>query len=375
MQTDAPRSAPALLRSQPVPLAVLTRTALCHSAKSLINGNLVPMRILISFIALLSLVAADKPPASPRQKTPPAQKLGIKTPGVQIPFSSLKAEAEFGAPARPQWLFFSGVAFVPGKDAIEKIDPKSNQKIEPIAGLAKSCGGMASAFGSLWAPVCSTSSLARIDAKTFKVTETLATGVASVPGVIAATSDSIWLLTDDKTTLARIDPDQNVVVGEVRVPAGCRSLTFGEMALWLACPAENKILRINPASNLVDKAIEVSAQPEALTVGGGSIWALCRKDGKIDRIDPKANKVSKSIELGVPGADGRVAFGEGFVWVTETGFPLARIDIAAERVMQQFAGEGGGAIAVSPGAIWLSNVKAGTVWRIDPRRVIATLPE
>jgi virginiamycin B lyase len=351
------------------------RTALCHCPKSLIYGNLVPMRILISFTAFLSFVAADKPAASPREKTPPAPKFGIKTPGVQIPFLSLKAEAEFEAPARPQWLFFSTVAFVPGKDAIEKIDPKSNQKIEPIAGLANACGGMASAFGSLWAPACSTSSLARIDAKTFKVTQTLATGVASVPDIIAATSDSIWLLTDDKTTLARIDPDQNLVVGEVRVPAGCRSLTFGETALWLACPVENKVLRINPATNLVDKAIEVSAQPEALAVGGGSIWALCRKDGKIDRIDPKANKVSKTIELGVPGADGRVAFGEGLLWITQAGFPLARIDIASERVMQQFAGEGGGAIAVSPGAIWLSNIKAGTVWRIDPKRVIATIPE
>ena len=334
------------------------------------------MRILISFIALLSLAAADKPPVPQREKTPlAAKKLGIKTPGVQIPFSSLKAEAEFEAPARSDWLFFSGVAFVPGKDAIEKIDPKTNQKIEPIGGLAKACGGMASAFGSLWAPVCSTSSLARIDAKTFKVTETLATGMASVPGIIAATSDSIWLLTDDKTTLARIDPDQNRVVAEVRVPAGCRNLVFGETALWLACPAENKVLRINPTTNLLDKSIGVSAQPEGLAVGGGSIWALCRKDGKIDRIDPKANKVSKTIELGVPAADGRLAFGDGFLWVTQTGFPLARIDIAAERVMQQFAGEGGGAIAASPGAIWLSNVKAGTVWRIDPKRIIATLPE
>lgn len=203
----------------------------------------------------------------------------------------------------------------------------------------------------------------------------MATGVSSVRGVIAATADSIWLLTDDKTTLARIDPDQNQVVGEVRVPAGCRSLIFGETALWLACPAENKVLRINPATNLVDKTVEVSAEPDALAVGAGSIWALCRKEGKIDRIDPKTNKVSKTIELGVPGADGEIAFGEGFIWVTQTGFPLTRIDVATETVMQQFYGEGGGAIAVSPGAIWLSNVAAGTIWRIDPKRVMVTLPE
>jgi streptogramin lyase len=145
--------------------------------------------------------------------------------------------------------------------------------------------------------------------------------------------------------------------------------------LWLACPAENKVLRINPTTNLVEQVIKVSEQPEFMAVGEGSIWVLCRKEGKIDRIDPKTNQVSKTIELGVPGAAGQMAFGNSYLWVTQTGFPLARIDVKTESVVQQFTGEGGGAIAVSPGAIWLSNLKDATVWRIDPKRVLATLPE
>lgn len=334
------------------------------------------MRILISLFALLSLCAADKRTQPAHGKTQPAApSAGIKTPGVQIAFANLKAEAEFEAPAKPDWVFFSGSAFLPTGEAIERIDPKTNKKADPISGLTKPCGGMAAAFDSLWAPVCGPSSLARIDAKTFKVTATLHTGVANIHGVIAATADSIWMLTDDKTTLARIDPDQNQVVGELRVPAGCRSLLFGGKALWLACPAENKILRIDPETNLVDKTIEVSAQPIALAAGAGSIWALCRKEGKIDRIDPKTGKVSKTIELNVPNADGELAFGDGFLWVTQAGFPLTRIDPASESVAQQFHGEGGGAIAVSPGAIWLSNMARGTLSRIDPKRVLVTLPE
>ena len=326
------------------------------------------MRALLICVSILSLTAAGKLPRA-------VPTLGVKTPGVQIPFANLKAEAEFPAPAKPDWIFFSGAAYFPAADSIERIEPKTDQKAEPVAGVPKPCGGMASGFGSLWAPACGTGSLDRVDPKTFKVSQKIATGVAGARGVIAATADSVWLLTDDRTTLARIDPDQNAVVGEIRVPAGCRSLTFGEMSLWLACPEENKVLRINPATNLVEKSIEVSGQPDTLAAGAGSIWALCHKDGKVDRIDPKTDKVSKTIELGIPNADGQIAFGEGFLWVTQTGFPLARIDAALEKVVQQFRGEGGGAIAVSPGAIWLSNVKAGTVWRIDPKRVIATLPD
>ena len=332
------------------------------------------MRILIVLFALSSLGSAnDKPPKSAGKTQAP--KGGIKTPGVQIPFANLKTEAEFSIAVKPEWIFFSGSVYTPGKDSIERIDPKTNTRVDPIAGMSKPCGGMVSAFDSLWAPACGTSSLVRIDSKTYKPTKTIATGVASVPGPIAATADSVWLLTDDKTTLARIDPEQNLVVGEIRIPAGCRSLIFGEAALWLACPTENKILRINPATNLVDKSIEVSAQPEALAAGAGSIWALCRKDGKLDRIDPKTNKVSKTIELAVSDADGEIAFGDGFIWVTQTGFPLTRIDVATETVAQQFYGPGGGAIAVSPGAIWLANLAAGTIWRIDPKRVLVTLPE
>lgn len=331
--------------------------------------------IILSLAILAAASGAEK--KTKTQTTAP--KLGVKTPGVQIPFANLKAEAEFEAPAKPDWVFFATSVFVPAKDSIEKIDPKINKKGDPIANLSRPCGGMASGFNSLWVPVCGTSSLARIDARTFKVTATIATGVSSALGVIAATADSIWMLTDDKTTLSRIDGDQNQVVGELRVPAGCRSLVFGETALWVACPNQNKVLRINPQTNLVDQSIEVSAQPEALTVGDGSVWALCRKEGRIDGIDPKTNKVSKTIELGTPGAAGELAFGEGYLWVTQTGFPLARIDTKSdgksEAVLQQFNGEGGGAIAISSGAIWLSNIKAGTLWRIDPKRVIATLPE
>jgi streptogramin lyase len=287
----------------------------------------------------------------------------------------LKPEATFETPERPDWIFFSTAVFVPAKDHLDKIDVKTNKTGDPVAGLNRPCGGMVSAFGSLWIPACGDGSLARIDPKTFKVVATIASGTADVRGSLAASADSVWLLTDSKTTLSRIDPDQNAVVGELRVPAGCEGLTFGETALWLACPNENKVLRINPETNLVEKAIDVSAQPQALAIGGTSIWVLCEKEGIIDRIDPKTNKVAKSIELDVPGAKGAIAFGEGAVWVSLTGFPLTRIDPQSETVAQQFYGSGGGSIVTSPGAIWLSNPDGGTVLRIDPKRVLATLAE
>ena len=74
----------------------------------------------------------------------------------------------------------------------------------------------------------------------------------------------------------------------------------------------------------------------------------------MDRIDPKTNKVTKTIELNVPNAGGSMAYGEGWLWVTQAGFPITRIDTKTEKVAQQFWGEGGGGgrIATASGAIW-----------------------
>jgi len=92
-------------------------------------------------------------------------------------------------------------------------------------------------------------------------------------------------------------------------------------------------------------------------------------------VDPKTNKVVATIDVGVPGTGGEISFGEGSLWVTAFEFPLSRIDPATDKVVQQFAGKGGDAVRAGLGSVWLSNLEAGNVWRIDPKRIEATLPE
>jgi virginiamycin B lyase len=328
--------------------------------------------LIVLVVSLAGLEGADK---TSKVLHPAKPVRGITTPGIQIPITNLKPAAELMVPGKPGWIFFSDWVFAPGTKTLERIDPKTNKLDEPVTGLDKPCGGMTSAFGSLWVPSCTAKALERIDPKTMKITASVAIGVANTEGTVAESPDSIWMLVDDKTTLTRIDPEQNAVVAEIRLPPGCRSLTFGESALWLACPAENKVIRINPATNLVEQRIEVSNEPESIVTGINSVWVYCRKESKVDRIDPKTNKVSKSIELKVPGADANMAFGEGSIWVSMPGFPLSRIDPATETVAQQFYGEGGGSVLTGAGAVWLANRDAGSVWRIDPRLILLTLAE
>jgi virginiamycin B lyase len=297
---------------------------------------------------------------------------GIKTPGVQIPFANLKPDAEFVAAA--EWMAFTDAPLLADQKSLFHIDARKNELGTAVAPLNKPCGGAASAFASLWIPACGDQALVRLDPKTWKVTATVAGGGAARPAA-AATADSVWFLSDNRTTLSRVDPEQNAIVAELRLAAGCNTLTFGATALWVTCPSENHLVRVNPSTNLVDKRIDVSAQPTALAIGENSVWVYCRKDGKIDRIDPKTNKVTTTIDLAVPGVEGTLAIGQGSVWASLAGFPLTRIDPQTEKVVQQFWGPGGGAVYFGQNSLWLANLPGGKVWRVDPKRVAATLAE
>ncbi|HEY1760384.1 MAG TPA: hypothetical protein VGG72_33725 [Bryobacteraceae bacterium] len=344
------------------------------------------MRVGIALLAAgltAALPGADKPKdtksKNAKTTTPPAPvapAAGIKTPGVQIPVASLKSEAEIPVDG-PAWMALTDSIMIESKtkDTLIRIDPKTNKALDPVAAVKKPCSGTITAFGSMWVPDCETHTVARMDPKTYKVSKVLNIGAGNVNMGLAATADSVWMMTDNKVTLSRIDPIQNQVVGEIRIAADCDQMMFTQASLWVNCPAESKIYRINPETNLVEKRIDVSAGPRQFIFALNSIWVLCDKEGKIDRIDPMTNKVTKSIELKVPNAGGSIAFGEGYIWVTQTGFPITRIDPDTEKVEQQFwgPGQGGGLILAGSGAVWLT--EGDKIVRFDPKRILATLAE
>ena len=302
---------------------------------------------------------------------------GAKTPGVRIPIEKLKPEAVFDVPGSPDWIAIDESVWISNfpQGNVTRIDPKTNKVIGTIATGSKPCSGLATGFGSLWVPNCGDKTVARIDLKTGEVKATISTGIANSEGGIATGAASVWLMTDDKGTLARFDPDTNKVVAEIYIAAGSFVPAFGEGSVWVTSTAQDLVTRVDPKTNLVIETIKVGKKPRFLTIGEGAVWVLNQGDGSVSRIDPKTNKVTATIEAGVPGDGGDISAGDGSVWVTSFEFPITRIDPATNKVAQQFAGPGGDAIRAGLGSVWLSNLRQHNVWRIDPRRVEATLPE
>jgi virginiamycin B lyase len=318
-----------------------------------------------------ALVAADG-----RAQAPPTPKRpGIKDTSRRIPIAQLKPDQIYDIPGVPDWIAIEDHVWVSNypKNSVTRIDPKANKIVATIAVGKGPCSGLAAAFESLWVPNCGDPSVSRVDLRTGKVTATLPLTIGDGEGGLAAGAGSIWMMSDAKGTLVRIDPATNKVVAEIYAAPGSFAVAFGEGAVWVTSTEKNLVTRVNPYTNAIEETVAVGPKPRFLSVGGGSVWTINQGDGTISRVDAKTNKVVATIEAGIPGPGGEIAVGEGSVWVTSFDYPVTRIDPSTNTVAQQFFGPGGDAIRVGHGSVWLSNLRQSNVWRLDPKRIEATI--
>jgi YVTN family beta-propeller protein len=323
------------------------------------------------FLTLLVLATADgqSPGAAPPKRP------GIKDASRRIPIERLKPDQIYDIPGVPDWIAIDDHVWVSNypKNTVTRIDPKTNKIVATIAVGKGPCSGLAAGFESLWVPNCGDPSVSRVDLKSGNVTATLPLTIGDSEGGLAAGAGSVWMMIDAKGTLVRIDPATNKVVAEIYVAPGSFAVAFGEGAAWVTSTEKNLVTRVNAHTNAVEETIPVGPQPRFLAVGEGSVWTINQGDGTISRVDAKTNKVVATIEAGIPGPGGEISVGEGSVWVTSFEYPITRIDPSTNTVAQQFFGPGGDAIRVGHGSIWLSNLRQSNVWRIDPKRIEATI--
>jgi streptogramin lyase len=319
------------------------------------------------------LVSAQAPAPS---ASAPTHRPGVSTPGVRIPITKLKPAAIYQVPGAPDWMSVDKEVWVSNepRNSVSRLDPTGDAVTTFTVGKAP-CSGLAAGFGSLWVPNCGDSTVTRLDLKDGKTQATLPMTIADSEGGVATGAGSFWVLTDKKGTLARIDPATNKVVAEIYVAPGSYAVAFGGDAVWVTSTEKNLLTRVNAQTNVIEETIAVGAKPRFLTVGEGAVWTLNQGDGSITRVDTKINKVVATIEAGIPGGGGEISAGEGSVWATVFEYPITRIDPSTNKVAQQFYGAGGDSIRAGGGWVWLTNIRAGTVWRIDPKRVLATLAE
>ncbi len=336
-------------------------------------------KVLTSFALAGAVVLGQEAPAPPNKKGPPrVVRPGVSTPGVKRGMDTVKPEVEVSIPGVPDWQVVTKDAIWVSngpKNTVHRIDAKTGKMVAVVEVGTRPCSGLTTGFGSVWVPLCGErgtgkgKGLARVDMKTNKVVATIPVGPADSEGGVTVSKDAVWILSDAKGVLSRIDPKTNQVKAEITVPAGSVAAEYSEGAVWVTANKSGKLVKVDAKKNTVIKEIEVGPQPRFVTSGGGSVWTVNQGDGTVTRVDAKTDAVLAKIEAGIPGGGGEVSFGGGGLWVTVFDIPITFIDAKTNTVTKQWVGAGGDAIRFGHSSVWLSNLRQQNVWKIDASKL------
>ena len=252
-----------------------------------------------------------------------------------------------------------------GPFAVNEIDPLTNH-VTRVSLPGDPCAGLASDETSLWAPLCGASpKLAKIDLKTRTLSAVFDVGPAAKEGGIAVGAGGVWMMIDARGSLARIDPRTGAVAAVIQVPPGSYNPVFSDGRVWVTRADGAELTIVDAKKVKVVGHASTGPHPRFLTAGGGAVWTLNQGDGSLSRIDQAGRRPVETVPLETPGGGGDITYADGLVWTTMLKTPLTAVDAARSVILCQWKGAGGDAIGVGHGAIWLTDLSAGTVLRIN----------
>ncbi len=266
------------------------------------------------------------------------------------------------------------VAIVPGSVwvgstgpyAVHRIDSKTNQRVATVKLPGEPCAGLATGFGSLWVPLCGRNQrLAKVDLESNGLRNVFMIGPGAAEGGITTSPDGVWLVVDKNGSLARIDPVTGTVRQIIHIPPGSYNPFYSDGQVWVTRANGAEMTAVDAVTGVVSATAQTGPGPRFLTSGAGAVWVLNQGDGSVTRVDIRTRKATKTIALGIPGHGGDISFGGGMVWTTVWKMPLSVIDGASATLLCQWTGPGGDSLAISDGAIWLTDYHVGTISRIE----------
>jgi virginiamycin B lyase len=282
--------------------------------------------------------------------------------------STLVPTATFHVGGDPDWMAVADDSVWVTSSALNRVTQLNadGNTIGLAISVKQPCSGLRVGFGSLWIPSCGSHAIVRTDLKTGQIQAVIPISPANSEGCIAAGAGSVWLTTSTAGILSRIDPASNSVVASITIPSGSFCPVFAGGFIWVTSTEHSLLSKVDPSTNRVLAKIPVGENPRFATAGAGSVWTLNQGDGTVSRVDTKTGKLVANIHARLSGHGGEIAFGFGAVWATLDRTPITRIDPQNNSVLHQWRGDGGDSIRAGIGSIWLTNLKAGLVWRLSP---------
>jgi YVTN family beta-propeller protein len=275
------------------------------------------------------------------------------------------AFAKIILPGSPDFLAADGDdVWILNIDRVEKLSVKSSKPIltVPVPGA---CGALIVAYNAVWVASCTERSIYRIDKKTGSLIARIPSAISDTDGeiMLAAGDSAIWILSDNKGVLTRIDIRTNSVQTKIAVLPGSYCAVYNYNAVWITNTDSNSVQRIDPKTNTIAATIHVGKTPRFIAAGENGVWTLNQGDGTVSHIDPVSNTVEAVIDAKVPGSGGDIAAGAGAVWVRAKTRLLETIDPASNTVDTIYTPvSGSGAVRVTDHFIWVTAHDINTVW-------------
>ena len=263
---------------------------------------------------------------------------------------------------------------------VTRVDPRTNQVVGQPTRLPVEPWSLTAGAGSIWVtPNGADGRLVRIDARTGRITTRISAHPIFFGSVVVVGGGFVWTTNDDErykagSTVSKIDPATNRVVGRPLVLGSPQSLAFGHGALWdadhsgwlvkidpatftvaarqrldfgphgvvitrdavfVADAHGSRLVEADPATVKIRRVANLSVAPIYPVVGAGSIWSPsaaswsgATSDDRVVRIRRSTLTILETFHLGADVHS--VAFGFGSLWAAVTTGQLVRITPAAD---------------------------------------------
>ena len=202
---------------------------------------------------------------------------------------------------------------------VARIDARTGEVVETIGVPSKHAEGLAVGGGYLWitnpATVRATGveTVSAVDLRTLRVASTFPVGETPIFATFG--EGSVWVANYDGDTVSVISPGSSRAE-TIDACDGPLGIATGYGSVWVVCYWPAQLIRIDAVTRKVVRRIPVGMGPLSVSAGAGGVWVTNRDSRSITRIDPQTNSVVATIPLKGTLSPWGVVVGDGAVWVT-----------------------------------------------------------
>ena len=175
----------------------------------------------------------------------------------RLALDKLPVTARIDLPSSADWIAFGfGSVWVVNyrPDRVSRIDTATNRVTADIAIGRNGCLGVVAGSDRVWVPTCGDGVINEIDPKTDSIVRRIPVPIKrGREGAFAFASGSFWIpdnVSDSSSsTVARVDARSGAVLSRIATGARSDVVIAGFGSVWVASSAENVVVRIDPSNN------------------------------------------------------------------------------------------------------------------------------